>query len=109
MPEDQAPHDRNRELVVDRRRRACGTVFNVFTDTSLQGVRFSPAGLIMILRGFCQGIPTLHLTQEFGVGRRNLLKLRHRVQGMALERFPPVLCPTAGCGSRLFSLKPYDS
>ena len=90
LPDDQAPHDRHREPVVDYRCRACGKVFNVFTDTPLQGVRFSPARLIMILRGFCQGVTTLHLSQELGAGRRNLLKLRHRVQGMALERFSPL-------------------
>ncbi len=90
LPDDQAPHDRHREPVVDYRCRVCGKVFNVFTDTPLQGVRFSPARLIMILRGFCQGVTTLLLSQELGVGRRNLLKLRHRVQGMALERFSPL-------------------
>ncbi len=30
----------------------------------LHAVRFSPARLVMILRGFCQGVTTLHLSQE---------------------------------------------
>ena len=97
---DQAPHDRHREPVVDYRCRTCGKVFNVFSGTRLQGVRFSPARLVMILRGFCQGVTTLHLSQELGIGRRNLLKLRHRVQGMALERFSPQSSVRPGRGSR---------
>ena len=85
LEEGQAPHDRHREPVLDYRCRACGKVFNLYTGTPLHAVRFSPARLVMILRGFCQWVTTLHLSQELGVGRRNLLKLRHRVQGMALE------------------------
>ena len=100
LPDDQAPHDRHREPVVDYRCRTCGKVFNVFTGTPLQGVRFSPARLIIILRGFCQGVTTLHLSQELGVGRRNLLRLRHRVQGMALERFSPLRPARSHRGSR---------
>ena len=64
LPADQAPHDRHREPVVDYRCRACGKVFNVFTGTPLQGVRFPPGRLILILRGFCQGVTTQHLAQE---------------------------------------------
>jgi hypothetical protein len=44
LPTDQAPHDRHREPVVDYRCRACGKVFNLFTNTPLQGVGIrSPA------------------------------------------------------------------
>lgn len=93
LEEGQAPHDRHRELVVDYRCRTCGKVFNLYSGTPLHAVRFSPVRLVMILRGFCQGVTTLHLSQELGVGRRNLLKLRRRVQGMALERFSPSTLP----------------
>lgn len=93
LPPDQAPHDRHREPVVDYRCRVCGAVFNLFTHTPLSGIRFSPARLVMISRGFCQGVPTLHLSQELGIGRRNLHQLRPRVHGMALERFSPSPLP----------------
>jgi transposase-like protein len=96
LEEGQAPHDRHREPVLDYRCRTCGKVFNLYTGTPLHAVRFSPARLVMILRGFCQGVTTLHLSQELGVGRRNLLKLRHRVQGMALERFSPLATARSG-------------
>jgi transposase-like protein len=96
LEEGQAPHDRHREPVLDYRCRTCGKVFNLYTGTPLHAVRFSPARLVMILRGFCQGVTTLHLSQELGVGRRNLLKLRQRVQGMALERFSPLATARSG-------------
>lgn len=96
LEEGQAPHDRHREPVLDYRCRTCGKVFNLYTGTPLHAVRFSPARLVMILRGFCQGVTTLHLSEELGVGRRNLLKLRHRVQGMALERFSPLATARSG-------------
>ncbi len=57
-------------------------VFNVFTGTALHRTRQPPSRLVMILRGFYQGVPTLHLAQELGLSRRHLLPLRHRVQGL---------------------------
>lgn len=98
LPEDQAPHDRHREPVVDYRCRTCGKVSNILTGTPLQGVRHPPERLVLILRGFCQGVPTLHLAQELGISGRHLLPLWHRVLGLALERFPPSALepPTGG-------------
>ena len=90
LPADQAPHDRHRAPVMDYRCRECGKVFNLYTGTALQGVRHPPSRLMMILRGFCQGVPTLHLANEFHASRRHLLDRRHHVQGLALERISPL-------------------
>ena len=79
--------------MVDYRCRACGKVFYVFTGTALHGARFSPTRLVMILRGFAQGVPTLHLAQELDIRRRHLLTVRHRVQALALERLSPSALP----------------
>ncbi|TAK33314.1 MAG: hypothetical protein EPO40_00570 [Myxococcaceae bacterium] len=89
LPADQAPHDRHRAPVMDYRCRECGKVFNLYTGTALQGVRHRPSRLVMILRGFCQGVPTLHLANELRVSRRHLLDRRDHVQGLALEHFSP--------------------
>src|SRR6266542_5545458 len=64
LPADQAPHTRNRAPVVEYRCRDCGRVFNVFTATFLVGTRHPCARLVMILRGFCHGVPTLPLATE---------------------------------------------
>ena len=90
LPEDQAPHARDRAPIVEYRCRACKRVFNVFTGTPLSGSRQSCSRLVMILRGFCQGVPTLHLALELGMSRCHLLTRRHRVQGLALERLSPL-------------------
>jgi transposase-like protein len=90
LPADQAPHDRHRAPLVDFRCRQCHKVFNVFTGTALTGVRHRPGRLLLILRGFCQGVPTLHLARELGASRRHLLDRRHRVQDLVLERFSPL-------------------
>ena len=85
---NQTPHDRHREPLVDWRCLTCGKVFNLFSGTPLQGIRYALSRLVMILRGFCQGVPTRHLARELEASRRNLLKLRHRVQALVYERFP---------------------
>jgi hypothetical protein len=55
LPADQAPDDRHRAPVMDYRCRECGRVFNLYRGTALQGVRYGPSRLVMILRGFCSG------------------------------------------------------
>ena len=57
----------------------CRRVFNTFTGTSLYGAKRPPAELVLILRGFAQGVPTAQLARD----RSELLKLRHRTQGAA--------------------------
>jgi hypothetical protein len=58
-------------------------VFNAFTGTALQGSRRSVVELMLILRGFAQGVPTAQLARELGCDRKELLRLRHRLQHSA--------------------------
>src|SRR5262249_40442503 len=64
LPADQAPHTRDRAPRVESRCRACRRVFKIFTNTPRSGARPSCSRRVMILRGFCQGVPTLHLALE---------------------------------------------
>lgn len=89
LEEGQTPHDRHRAPIMDYRCKHCGSVFNLFTGTALQGRHWKCSKIVLILRGFAQGTSTLQLSQELGLGRRNLLDFRHRVQGLCLERFSP--------------------
>jgi transposase-like protein len=100
LPADQAPHHRHRAPIVNYRCRECHRIFNVFTATALEGTRHPCSRLVLILRGFAQGVPTLHLANELGISRRNLLPFRHRVQALALERFSPPGRARRGHGSR---------
>jgi len=85
LPESQAPHMCDRAPVCDYRCRTCGTVFNAFTGTCWAGTHYSCPKIIMILRGFAQGTPTLHLAQELECDYGTLLKYRHKMQEAALR------------------------
>jgi transposase len=76
-------HRRRRPPVLDYRCGHCHRVFNVFTGTSLHGVKRRPSELVLILRGFAQGVPTAQLARELECDRSELLKLRHRLQDAA--------------------------
>jgi transposase-like protein len=78
-------HRRDRAPILDYRCRGCGCVFNAFTGTALQGTKRRPAQLMLILRGFAQGVSTARLARELACDRLELLKFRHKLQGLAFE------------------------
>ena len=69
-----------RDPVLDFRCDHCGRVFNALTDTALHGLRRRPSELVLIIRGFAQGVPTAQLARELDCDRSGLLNLRHRLQ-----------------------------
>jgi transposase-like protein len=79
-------HRRHRDPVLDYQCGHCGCVFNAFTATPLQGIRRSPAQLLLILRGIAQAAPTAQMARELGCDRKHLLQLRHRLQDNAALR-----------------------
>jgi hypothetical protein len=60
-------------------------VFNALTDTALHGLMRRPSALILIIRGFAQGVPTAQLARELGRDRSELLNLRHRLQDLGFK------------------------
>jgi hypothetical protein len=80
----QAPHRRDRAPVVDDRCRECGAVFNRFTGTVWAGTHYSRAKIVLILRGFVQGTPTLQLADEWACDYGLLLDDRHQMPAAAL-------------------------
>ena len=79
-------HRRHRDPVIDYQCGHCGRVFNAFTATPLQGIRRSPAQLLLIVRGIAKAAPTAELARELGCDRKHLLELRHRLQDNAALR-----------------------
>ena len=77
-------HRRHRAPVLDYRCPDCGRVFNAWAGTALQGMQRRPAEVLLILRGFAQGVSTARLARELGCDRTKLLALRHKLQGHAL-------------------------
>lgn len=103
LPESQAPHMRDRAPIDDYRCRRCGAVFNLFTGTCWAGTHYSCAKIILIMRGFAQGIPTLHLAKELECNYGTLLKYRHEMQEAAsLGRDRSPLPDTVTEGDEMF-------
>jgi len=73
-------HRRHRAPVLDYRCTACRRVFNAFTGSALEGTHRRPAEVMLILRGFAQGVPTAQLARELGCDRKHLLELRRGMQ-----------------------------
>ena len=90
LPADQQPHDRHRAPIMDYRCRACGAVFNLFTDTIWSGSRYTCVQIVLILRGIAQGVPTEHLAHELGIDRSHLLARRHEIQQLIEQSLSPL-------------------
>ncbi|MEE8391737.1 MAG: transposase [Anaerolineae bacterium] len=59
-----------------------------FTNTIWSKSRYPCSTIVLIMRGVAQGTPTKHLAQELGIDRSHLLKRRHAIQKLALEKLP---------------------
>lgn len=84
LPASQSPHMRDRAPVVEYRCRECGAVFNLFTGTLWAGTHYPCTKIVLILRGFAQGTPTLQLADELKCDYGTLLHYRHQMQAAAL-------------------------
>ena len=78
-------HRNRRPTLLDDRCGHCGRVFNAFTDTARHGVKRGPVQLVLVVRGFAQGVPTAQLARELECDRSELLNLRHRLQDLAFR------------------------
>jgi len=81
--DDLHVHRRHRAPVLDYRCSACRRVFNAYADTALHGTKRRPVELVLIMRGFAQGVPTAQLARELRCDRSELLGFRHRLQEAA--------------------------
>ncbi len=84
----QAPNMSDRAPVMDYRCRRCGRVSNVFTNTLLKGTHYSCRQVVLLVRGFVQGVPTLHLARELDLDYETVLTRRHSWQAQALKESP---------------------
>lgn len=89
LPADQAAHDRHRAPVQDYRCRMCGRVFNLRTaGTVWSGPHYDCVTIVLLLRGFAQGTPTLQLVDELELDYETVLNRRHALQQLALDHKP---------------------
>ena len=88
LPQKQSPHDNHRSPIVDYKCRTCDRVYNLFTNTIWSRTRYNCAIIVMIIRGFTQGVSTNQLADELNKDYGTLLKRRHKIQQLALENRP---------------------
>lgn len=93
LPSDQAPHTRSRAQLADYRCRVCGNVFNLLTGSVWQGTHYDCVTIVLVMRGFAQGIPTLQLAEELNLDYGTLLERRHKIQQLALDHKPTAVLP----------------
>ncbi len=84
----QAPHLSDRTPVVDYRCRRGGKVFNVFTNTLWRGTHYSCRQVVLLVLGFVQGVPTVHLAKELKLDYETVLTRRHGWQAQARKKSP---------------------
>jgi hypothetical protein len=84
LPASQRPHRRDRAPGVDDRCREGGAVFNRVTGPFWAGTHDSCARIVLILRGFAQGTPTLQRADEWEWDYGTFLHDRHPMQAAAL-------------------------
>jgi transposase len=88
LPLGQAPHDSSRAPIYDYKCRTCNKVFNLFTNTIWSKTHYNCSTLVLLIRGFVQGTPTLQLADELELDYGTILKRRHQIQRLGLKNLP---------------------
>lgn len=70
-------NDSRRAPVILYKDKITGQHFTIFTTTVFAKTHFSCSQVVLIIRGFLQGISTAQLVRELGCDYQNLLELRH--------------------------------
>ena len=59
----------------------CDGVYNLYSSTVFQQKQFTPAQVVLLLRGvYQQGTPTAQLAREIGLSYPTVLSIRHALQ-----------------------------
>jgi hypothetical protein len=63
-------------------------MFNLFTSTVWSGTHYDCVTIMLLLRGFAQGTPTLQLVDELELDYETELNRRHDLQQLVLDHKP---------------------
>lgn len=66
----------------------CDGVYNLYSSTVFQQKQFTPAQVVLLLRGVYQGTPTAQLAREIGLSYPTVLSIRHTLQAHAQAMQP---------------------
>lgn len=85
LTEGQKPHKFRKNGLPCYKCHTCGKVFNIFTDTPLEGIHYDCITIVLMLRGFAKGETTSMLSRELNVSYHALLDWRHCLQEFCFE------------------------
>ena len=66
----------------------CDGVYNLYSSTVFQQKQFTPAQVVLLLRGVYQGTPTAQLAREIGLSYPTVLSIRHTLGANAQAMQP---------------------
>ena len=66
----------------------CDGIYNLYSSTVFQQKQFTPAQVVLLLRGVYQGTPTAQLAREIGLSYPTVLSMRHTLQANAQAMQP---------------------
>ena len=78
-------NDSRRSPIITYKDKDTGVHFNIFSGTIFQGTHFSCCKVVLIFRGFLQGVSTAQLSRELVCDYENLLELRHEFMTRGYE------------------------
>ncbi len=67
---------------------ACDRIYNIYSGTVFAHKQLRPSQVVLLVRGFCQGVPTAKLARELGLSRTTVHTLRQQIQAQALHLQP---------------------
>ena len=87
LPSEQKPHKYRKNGLPCYKCTdiGCKKVFNIFTNTIFQGIHYNCVTIVLMLKGFAQGVSTQLLSKELSVSYNQLLDWRHILQEHAFE------------------------
>lgn len=71
----------------------CGSYFNLYTGTVLKGTHYSCCKIVLLLKGILKGQSSFSLSRELKIDRKNVMKIRRRIQENSFARREEELLP----------------
>jgi transposase-like protein len=75
--------------------KRCQKTYTLYTGTVFEGRHLPPAQVVLLLRGFVQGVSAARLARELGLSRTTVHEIRKRVQRGAVALQPEAPLPDA--------------
>jgi transposase-like protein len=75
--------------------KSCGGTYTLYTGTLFEGRHLPPAQVVLLLRGFVQGVSAARLARELDLSRTTVHEIRKRVQQNAVALQPETPLPDA--------------